>query len=96
VHRLELGLAGPEFLDRADPEHGAVAVGVAVAEERDRGLHERVDVEREAMLGRRLRQAERQVPLQQRPHVRLAGVVNGDQAGGGHPRHCREGCITAV
>jgi hypothetical protein len=84
VHRLELRVRGVEFLDRPDAEHRAVAA--AVAEERDARLDQRVDVEREAVLRRRLGQAERQVPLEQRLNVGLAGVINGDLADGSHQR----------
>jgi hypothetical protein len=81
VHRLELPVRGVELLDRPHAEYRAV---IAVAEERDRRLDQGIDVESEAVLGRRLRQAEHQMPLEQRANVRIAGVINGDLADSSH------------
>jgi hypothetical protein len=81
VHRLELSVLGVELLDSPDAEH---RTSIPVTEERDRRLDQGADVEREAVLGRRLGQAERQVPLKQRPNVRLTWVINDDLADSSH------------
>jgi hypothetical protein len=78
VHGLQLAAPVAERLQRPDAEQ--LTAGAPVAEERDRRVRQPLDAERERVLGRRLPGRERQVPLQQRDHVRLARVVDGDAA----------------
>jgi hypothetical protein len=102
VHRLELAGAVAEELQRPDAEH--LPICVTVTEERDRRVDETVHVERERVLRRRLGRREREMPLEQCRHVRLAGIVNGDGSVGfpkvkvtiSHLGIIRDGCYTDI
>ena len=77
VHRLDLAVPVPRSLSAPTPSSSAVD---PVADEGDRRVHERVDVEGVHLLGRAERVHQLEMAAQQRDDVRGPRVVGGDRS----------------